>query len=243
VATNDPRQPHFNLSLRMVINTPGAAPSHRIGAFARVGPFLVSPSPRWSASIPRGNSVEAVFDIYNHGEPPVRITKATPGGEAFSVKLDTIQEGKRYMLTAKSAASLPMGRHAQVVKLATDSNESPELGLELELFVISPVSVSPETISFGTLPLSQGEYNVSTLTRFVWIRQPRGAALEIKGVSSTLPFVQVQVEPEVAGRSFMLKVGLEREKLARGEHRGKIKVQTNNPDAPVLEIQVLLNVQ
>ena|GEM_PF-3963879 len=58
-------------------------------------------------------------------------------------------------------------------------------------------------------------------------------------MSATLPFLKVVVEGAVApGQVYRLKVDCDREKLTKGDYQGKIRVETNNPDAPVIEIPV-----
>jgi hypothetical protein len=216
----------------MVIGT-GGVPQGR-----RVGPFIVAPSNRWSASVPRGSSAEVAITIYNDSPQPVRITKITSPGEKFAVYLERLEEGKKYVVRAKSAPTLPLGRHVEVVKLATDNKEFPELELQLEAGVTSPVVVNPQAISFGTLPISMEGYEIGNLGKFFWVRQSRGAGLEIKNVSSDLPFIKIEVTPEAPGQSYMLKVGFHKEKLKPGDYKGTVKVETNNPDAPVLEVAV-----
>jgi hypothetical protein len=76
------------------------------------------------------------------------------------------------------------------------------------------------------------------------VRQVRGSGLEIKNVTATLPFIKVTVEDEVPGRSYRLKIGFSQEvKLTPGNYTGTIKVETNNPDMPVVELTVSLIAQ
>jgi len=221
----------------MVIVAPGPPRGQRVGQ------FIIGPSNTWTATIAQGTSTDAVITIYNEGEKPARITKVTPGGEAFTVKLDTLVEGKRYLLTAKSSTSLSIGRHRQVVKLATDSSETPELEVRLDAVVSPPLIVRPEELAFGVLPISKDGYDVSRVAKFVNLIQVRGAGLEVKKVTPSLPFLKVEIMPEASGQTCLLKVMFDKEKLTKGEYKGTIKVETNNPQVPVLEIPVTLTAQ
>jgi hypothetical protein len=76
---------------------------------------------------------------------PVKITKMIPGGEAFKVKLQTLEEGKRYSLeflssTERSARQPCTNRSSSWL---TESKETPELTVELEILVVPAVSVNP----------------------------------------------------------------------------------------------------
>ena len=236
VTTNDPQQASFNLSLSMVIKAAGPPPGSRVGS------FVIEPSNHWSAAVPHGSTADTSIAISNTGPQPVRITKVTPGGEAFAVKLDTLEEGKRYLLTAKSSPSLPLGKHTQVVKLATESRESPELELQLEATVVVPVYADPATISFDNVPVSQAGYNFSLFNRAVWIRQVRGRGLDVKGVSATLPFLRLKMETKVPGQVYVINVGVDKT-LTKGDYKGNIKVETNNPEVPVINVPVTVSAQ
>jgi len=233
VTTNDPQRPKFTLLLHAFIIVPGPHPGRR------VGPFVFTPSPRWSARVPRGGSAKTSFTIYNDGPQPVRLTQLIPGGEAFALDLETLQAGRLYVVTAKSAPSLLTGKYAQTVKLATESSEFPELSLQLEVTIIPPILAEPEALSFSDLQLSSVGTDAQVESRFILIKQARGGRLEVKGVSVTLPFLKVVVEGVmVPGQVYRLKVDCDREKLTKGDYQGKIRVETNNPDAPVIEIPV-----
>jgi hypothetical protein len=231
VTTNDPQMANFTLSLHMVIGTAGPPPGRRVGS------FIIGPSDRWSASIPRGNSAEAGINIYHDGPQPVRITKVHPGGESFAVDLETIQEGKHYVLRAKSSPSLAVGTYKQLVKLATEGSESPELQIQLEVAVVSPVTAMPKELAFGVLPISQAGYDISTLSKFIWVRQSRGGGLELKNLSASLPFIKVKVESQ-NDNQILLRVGFDPAKLTPGDYKGTVKIETTHPDAPVLEVGI-----
>ena len=235
--TNDPQRPRFTLALRLFIIVPGPHPGRRFG------PFVFSPSPRWVTRLVRGSAAQTSITIYNDGPQPVRIIKLTAGGEVFSLQLDALQEGRLYQLTVKSAPSLPLGRYVQAVKLATESGEVPELELKLEATVVPPILATPEALSFDHVPISSANDDVSRMTKLVSIQHARRARFEIKQVSATLPFLKLEVAAENSGETYLLKVGIDKEKLTKGDYKGIIKIETNNPEVPVLEIPVTLTAQ
>jgi hypothetical protein len=237
VTTNDPQRPRFSLSMTMVIAASSLPPGRRIGS------LLIAPSDRWSASIPGGSTTEAGIAIYNDGSQPVRITKVTPGGEAFAVSLDTLEDGKRYLLKAKSIATLPLGVHKQLVKLTIEGGEITELPVQLQIEIYPPVFATPKEVNFGALPVSKPGYDLSSLAKFAWIKQPRGGGLEIKSVSSTLPFIQVTTDADSTGQSVRLRIGFNKATLPPGNYTGIVKVETNNATVPVIEIPVSLIAQ
>ena len=235
VTTNDPQQPRFSLSMNMVIST-DSAPAGR-----QVGQFIIGPSDRWSINVPYGASSETGIMIYNNGAQPARITKVIPGGEAFAVNLETLEEGKRYVLRVKSNPKLPVGDdHKQTVKLVVeggDAAQASEIPIQLEAAIFPPVAANPKEINLGTVSLAADS---ASPIKFTWVRQYRGGAFALNKITSTLPFIKVSVEVEVADINYRLKIEVDKSKLKAGAHKGTIKVETNNPDMPFVEIGVSL---
>lgn len=208
-----------------------------------VGPFVVGPTDQWSARVPRGMSANGLIIISNKSGQPVRIAKVTPGGEAFTVALQTLQEGARYTVNFTSAPGLPLGNHRQLVKLTTDSAEQPELTLTLEVNVFPALTFSPASLTFERVPVSDPESDITFLSKFVWLRLGRGAGLEVKAMTSDLPFIKAQVESTGAdGQSIVVRVGFNA-KPAKGTHTGKLKIETNNTDVKVLEVPITVTAQ
>ncbi|MGH9846223.1 MAG: hypothetical protein ACREEM_46575 [Blastocatellia bacterium] len=202
----------------------------------QIGPFVVSPSNQWQARIPRGMSTNGLIAITNASAQPVRITKAESDGDAFTYELQTIEEGKRYALSFTSSAKLPAGAHRQMMKLATDSKETPVIELNLEAVVSPAVTISPASLTFESVPVSDPEMEISLVSKFLWVRLGRGTGLEVTSMTSDLPFVKVKVE-STNGVQVLLRVGFS-EKPPKGTHAGKIKLTINNPDVKEAEIPV-----
>lgn len=232
VYTNDPQKARFTLMLDMVVAT-DETPQGKI-----VGPFLVGPTDKWSGRAPRGMSANGLIFINSKTGQPVRISKVTPGGEAFTVALQTLQEGTHYSLNFTSAPGLPLGNHRQLVKLTTDSAEQPELTLTLEVNVIPALTFSPASLTFDKVPVSNPESDITFLSKFVWLRLGRGAGLEVKAMTSDLPFIKAQVDSTGAdGQSVIVRVGFNA-KPTKGTHSGKLKIETNNTDVKVIEVPI-----
>jgi hypothetical protein len=235
VTTNDPQRERFTLALNLVI-TSDEEPQGR-----QIGPFIVGPSNQSILRSAQGIPANGLITINNIAAQPIRITRVDPNGDAFSVNLNTLSEGKRYSLSFVSSTNLPVGSHKQTVKLATDSKEKPELEINLEAIVINAVSVNPQSLVFESVPVSDPEADISVLSKLLWVRLERGAGVEIKSISSDLSFVKVKRDATY-GQSQMvvLRVGFS-EKPSKGTHKGRIRIETNDPNTKVIEIPITVN--
>ncbi|MEP7342271.1 MAG: hypothetical protein ABI977_31370 [Acidobacteriota bacterium] len=232
VYTNDPQKEQFTLALSMIVLS-DLTPKGKI-----VGPFIVGPSNQWSARVPHGMSLNGLIAVTNTTEQPIKVTKMIPGGEAFKVEMQTLEEGKRYSLNFISMANLPLGSNKQSVKLLTESKEMPELTIQLEAIVFPAVSVSPNNLVFENVLVSDPESDLTYLSKFLWVTLGRGEGLQVTSMTSDLPFLKIKVESnEPSGRSVILRVGF-KEKPAVGTHTGKIRVETNNSDVKFVELPI-----
>ncbi len=203
-----------------------------------VGPFLVGPNNQWSANTAQGFSVNGLITITNNTEQPIKITKLTSNAESFTAKLQTLEEGKRYSLEVVSAAGLPVGNHIQNVKLATDSKEMPELGIDLQVVVFPAVTVNPNNLVFDRVAVSQPDADVTYLSKFVWLKMGRGDGLEVKSMTSDLPFIKAKIESSNGnGQTTVLRIGFS-EKPPVGTHKGKLRIETNNATVKEIEIPI-----
>ena len=233
VYTNDPERPQLTLMMSMIVVGDEAARG------LKVGPFVIGPSNEWIGRAPQGSSVNGLITITNTTEQPIKITKLEPNGAAFGSSLQTLEDGKRYSVGFASSTTLPVGGHKQTLKLTTDSKETPELELRLEVVVTPAVTVNPASLTFDNLPVSTVESEISLVSKFLWVRAGRGAGLEIKSITSDLPFIKAKIEM-VEGGSITLRVGFG-EKPPVGTHTGKVRIETNNPDAKALEVPITVH--
>lgn len=235
VYTNDPQKEQFTLMLNMIVVGDDKLKGVPVGA------FVVGPSNQWQARAPRGLSANGIIAVTNTSTKPIRITKMETGSEAFNVKMDTLQEGQRYSLNFTSKETLPAGVHKQIVKLMTDNPEQPVLEVSLEVNVYPAVSVSPASLNFDKVNVSDPEADLTFVSKFVWVRLGRGAGLEIKSLTSDLPFIKAKVESVNDGQ-IVIRVGFS-EKPAKGTHTGKLRVETNHNDVKLVEVPLTINAQ
>ncbi|MEK7834323.1 MAG: hypothetical protein AAB401_24765, partial [Acidobacteriota bacterium] len=150
------------------------------------------------------------------------------------------EEGKRYSLEVFSSAKLPVGNHTQTVKLTTDSKEMPELTVDLQVVVFPAVTVNPVNLVFENVSVTDPEADVTYLSKFVWLKLGRGDGLEIKSMTSDLPFIKAKVESSNGnGQAVVLRVGFS-EKPPVGTHKGKLKIVTNNQYVKEIEVTITI---
>jgi hypothetical protein len=252
VSTNDTKLPTFNLVLRarFLLAPPPAGPPTSVTRLtpetslaappaAALNPnvvFTVEPGDRWTTSALIGSSSSNTFYLYNPQTTPAHAKKLIPGGDNFTATLQPLQEGKRYQVTVVSNPSLKPGHYSQTLKVATDSAAQPEVTIQLDLTVYPKVFASPTAIVMPALPINS---DLSAITwPMIYVRRVREKGLKIKGYSSTLPFLKLELLTETEDQVYKIRLTLDTTKIKLGEYKGKVRVETDDPDAPFVEIPI-----
>lgn len=237
VSTNDPKNPNFNLILRARFKSdspPGAPPAP--GPLNPNPVLTVEPGDRWITSALTGSSSSNTLYVYNPQPTPVHVKKVIPGGTDFTATLSAIQEGKRYQLTVASNPALKAGHYVQTVRLVTDSTAQPEVKIELDLTVYPKVFASPASIIMPPLSVAS---DLSTINwPNIFVRKLRQHGFQIKSYTSTLPFIKLELMTETEGQVYRIRLTLDTTKIKPGEFKGKIHIETNDPDVPFVDVPV-----
>ncbi len=115
VITNDPRLGEFRLTIKFEPFIPKGY---------RVGSYLFDPTNEVAATIAPGKMYEGQVSIYFNSDRVVEIKKTVADNPAFTVNLATVEPGRRFNLSVKSADKLADGAHKLLVKLMTgDPNQ------------------------------------------------------------------------------------------------------------------------
>jgi hypothetical protein len=218
-----------------VVAAPQPAPA--IMPFRRVGSFNISPSDKWVTAVVTGLTMSNTFSFSNVEKRPTRVTKINQGGKDFEVILRTVEDGKQYALAVTSNPALKPGRYTQTVEVMTDDPDMPKIPIELEINVYPLVIATPQTLMLPKVTLQSDVSRIAIPT--IYVRKVKGDGLEIKRVSSTIPFLKLELQTEKAGEAYTVRASLDKSSsLSAGDFEGKIRIETNDPDAPVLEVVV-----
>lgn len=239
VSTNDPRNANFTLILRALFKleaqpvTPPPAPlnPHPV--------FTVEPGDRWITSTLTGSSSSNTMYLYNAQATPIHAKSVIPGGGSFTGTIQPIQDGKRYQLNVTSNPSLKPGHYVQTMKVVTDSTVQPEVSIELDLTVYPKVFASPNSIIMPPLPVTPDVAAITWPT--IYVRKVRESGLKIKSYSTTLPFLKLDLQTETEGQVYKIRLTLDMTKVKPGQYSGKVRIETNDPDVPVLEVPLQVN--
>lgn len=242
VSTNDPVYPNFNLVLRALFKSdqpasPAALVSPPPTVSRRAGPFMMLPNDRWVTSVLTGTTSSTRLSLSNADPKPVHIKKVVSGGTNFNVNLQTIENGKRYELAIATNPALKPGHYEQSVQLMTDSTQMPVATVMLEVTVFARVFVRPAAITMQPVSLDSDLSAVNL--PLIYVQRVREGGLKINSISSTLPFVRLEVTTQKEGEIYSIRIVLDKSKIPGvGRYSGKVRIETNDSDVSTVEVPV-----
>jgi hypothetical protein len=236
VTTNDSKYASFTLTLRARFlfeaqPVPGAPPPP-----IKRGMIFVEPTDHFITSVLAGNTTSTNLYVVNNETAPIHIKSIEPGGANFTATLTPIQDGRRYEVAVQSAANLKPGTYHQTLKVMTDNAATPVLPVQLTLTVYARIFASPTAIIMPQLPINAGLDTIQWPA--ITVRKVQAAGLEIKHVSSSLAFLDLTTEIQKAGEVYQIHIKINSDKVKVGEFKGTIRIDTNDPDMPVIEVPV-----
>lgn len=236
VSTNDPKNLNFNLVLRARFIGNAPAPATVVAPLNPNPIFTVEPGEQVITSVLVGGSSSNTFYLYNPQSKPIHVKSVVPGGSDFTANLETLQDGKRYQLTVASNPALKPGHYLQTLKALTDSPAQPVISIQLDLTVYPKVFASPPSILMPTLPVTSDLASINW--PMIYVRKLRETGLKIKSYTSSLPFMKLELFTETENQIYKIKLTVDSSKIKPGEYKGKVLIETNDPDVPLIEIPI-----
>jgi hypothetical protein len=185
----------------------------------------------------KGESAAQTVTIINNDESrPLEITRIERRGEHFVAELHTPLSGNVYVvLTIPS--DTPPGRYLEALEVHTDDPTRSPLMIGVNILVKGNLYTFPQILEFNTIHGSQvaGQVTQSLLAK------KREGQFEIKRVTSTIPFLAIEREPDGKSATFRIDVSIDSTQLKPGTTSGVLRIETDDSEFP--EVVVPLRVE
>lgn len=138
--------------------------------------------------------------------------------------------GKQWVLELTlDYTKAPVGTLADYVTIHTNHPSQPIAKLPISGFVRPLIAVTPTAADFGEIEVTE-PHNASML-----IHSFAAENVQVTAAETDVPGVELSVEAIEAGKKYALQVTLSPE-MPKGRFDGTIKVKTDSPKAPLIEI-------
>jgi len=241
--TNDPKTPVIKLTVKANIKSlpdfVKKIENPDIEHGIQMGTLSVWPVARPEINLEPGEVFKFSLRIRPLEGVPASLQLFTQSSDQLKLNLRKEADVEGYWLDLELGPINEPGARTIPVMLASAAGE---LTIEVEVNVVAGgLIVTPTQIDLGQISQSDLKDGSRRLGRF-GVRKQVGS-FRIKAFSSTLPFLTLEQQTVYEGSSYVIKVTLEASKPPRpGVYNGTVKVETDDPRSPVLEIPVKVNI-
>jgi hypothetical protein len=144
-------------------------------------------------------------------------------------------QGPQWIVDVRLDSDAPTGPVADYVNVKTNHPEQPVARIAVSGFIRPLVAVTPPDVEFGDVDPTKGQ------SWGVLVRNFGSSPLEVEGYQSTVPGLEVKVEPIKAGQQFKV-VLTPTETMAEGKFDGRVEIRTNLPQQKTIAIDLAGNV-
>jgi hypothetical protein len=205
-----------------------------------VGPIEIAPGRALFLSGTRDAPGSGALEIVSHEEDPIRIDRVEQTGESFTIRLDPVEEGRRWRLVVSLRPDGPAGRRTDRITLRTTSRRAPSPTIVAHSYLRERVYTFPDSVDLGAIPLSllrRGGAIAERLAQTLMVYQVGGTDFHAR-LSSSIPSLRLRSERGPKGDRYQATVTIAPEELSPGPIRGTIDIETDDPAFPRIAVPV-----
>lgn len=204
-----------------------------------MGSLVVWPVARPEINLESGEVFKFSLRIRPLESAPLSLQLFTESTDQLKVNLRKERDVEGYWLDMQLGPMSEPGTRTIPV-LVTSGTE--EVTIQVEATVVAEgLVVTPATLDMGEVSHAALKDGSRRLGRF-GVRKPVGI-FQIKSISTTLPFLTLEKQVITEGTNYVIRVVLETKNPPKiGAYNGVIKIVTDDPRSPVLEVPVKLTI-
>ena len=198
------------------------------------------PRPAFFVVTDRGQAQEQSIELINHEPEPLEITRVDHPRDRFTTRLETIEAGKRYRLTLRLDGNGTAGRRSDPIVVTTSSRSTPVVKISANTFVRERVYTFPDSVDLGGFPLAAVDTDPTLpekLAQTLMIYRKGTSAFEVE-LTSDLDALDIRAQRGPLGDRWQATITVKRALLKPGPLKGTIRIETNDPEFPVLTVPV-----
>ncbi len=184
-----------------------------------------------------GEAPEEVLEVINHEDEPLQILGVSSDNPLFTATTETLDQGRRYKLTVSLDPAAPPGQHESTITVNTSSSDYSTIEILGWARVKDVVSISISEVYFARFPIESLNM-VAVARKTVLVEKHQGTDFQVVRAEGDIPFMDVEIEPKEAGRSFYVHVTIDEDRAEKGEFSGTLIIETNDPNHPRFELPI-----
>lgn len=203
-----------------------------------VYPYEITPDNRIYFFGVEGEPRQDTVLLTNYRDAPLQILNVSSTNPRMKATYTTHDKGRRYRFDVRLDSGVPAGQHRGQIVVRTDSPD-------LKTFVIHTlarldpiVDAEPRSVTFATIQLARVARSSMLREKTVLVRKHRGKDFKVVRATVDNPMLDVTVEPITVGESYSVRLELNPRRARKGELKGTLTIETNDPTAPTFRIPI-----
>ena len=203
------------------------------------------PLPAIFATVTRGGTQEVSLEITNLRATPLKIGDIVNPSQRFTARVETLEEGKRFLLIVTLKGEGQAGKQQHILELKTNFEDAPVLKIPVNTFVREKVRTFPESVFMGRYPISEirGNPGLAKKRAQILMVYKEGTTDFQITVSSDVPYLKISSERGPKGDRYENTIWIDPDLAQPGQIKGNIIIKTNDPDFPKLTVPVTGDLQ
>lgn len=188
----------------------------------------------------RGQPQEQTIELVNHEPESLEITSVDYPRDRFTTRLEPIEAGRRYRLTLRLDGNGATGRRTDPILVTTSSRSTPVVRISANTFVRERVYTFPDSVDLGSVPLGTVDTDptlLDALAQTLMVYRKGTSAFEVT-LTSDLDALDIRAQRGPLGDRWQATITVKRALLKPGLLKGTIRIETNDPELPVLRVPV-----
>ena len=183
----------------------------------------------------KGESAAQTVTIINNDESrPLEITRIERRGEHFVAELHTPRSGDIHNIVLTIPSDTAPGRYLEALEIHTDDPRRSPLMIGVNILVKENLYTFPQILEFSTM---HGSQVTGQVTQSLLVKKREGQ-FEINRVTSTIPFLAIQREPDGKSGTFRIDVSIDSTQLKPGTTSGVLRIETDDSEFPEVVVPV-----
>ncbi|HEV7516815.1 MAG TPA: DUF1573 domain-containing protein [Thermoanaerobaculia bacterium] len=140
-------------------------------------------------------------------------------------------KGKQWRVEMLLSNNAPVGPLANYVTVHTNHPKQKLVQIPVSGFVRPVMAVTPPVADLGQIELKE------PLVKRLLVRNFATESINVTKIDNDIRGIDAQLEPVTAGREYQVRLTLKPD-LGKGPFNGKIRVHTDSPKTPVIEVEI-----
>ncbi len=205
-----------------------------------VRPIDFEPLPAFFITTFKGESKQQSIEMTNYESEALRSPKVEFDSDRFTADVTTLEPGRRFRVRVTVKESAPAGKMSETIRLLTSNERQPVIQIPVNTQVRERVYTFPDSIVLGlidTATLKRQPQAAAFLSQSVVVYQKDGTDFQIEA-ETDVPFLRLTTRQGHLKDRFEVQVDVSPDRLRAGQVKGSIRIRTNDPTFPRLEIPV-----